>query len=102
MGKENGGALNSGFYKTLPSIREVPIRESDMAWFVYGLVFDPAVNAYTMTQEQTMYTKFDDALDSLTRSEAGSVDTFVQVLQAKLDGKISNPPVAPILAEDQC
>ena len=47
------------------------------------------------------YTQFHPALDKIINPEAGQVDVFQNLLQAKLDEKLedNNPPDAPSLTD---
>ncbi len=98
-GKKSAVALNSGFFNTLPSLEEVSEKEAEVAWIIYDLIEDSSGENYNLTKIRTVYTKFDEALTSITKSEAGEVNSFLQVLQEKLDEKFeeNNPPDAPLL-----
>jgi hypothetical protein len=99
-GKKQAIAIHRGFFNTLPRMTEVAPEESDLAWLVYDLTHDGAHNVYKLTQGQTIYTKFEPTMLKLTTAEAGSVDTFIEHLQAKLDEKLdNNPPDAPALTD---
>lgn len=52
-----------------------------------------------LTLTDTIYTTFDSALSTITKSEPGDVNDFVAILQDKLDEKLeeNNPPDAPTL-----
>ena len=70
-----------------------------MAWLIYDLVLDERSNTYVLTKTKTVYTGFESALITLTKSEPGKIEDFISVLQDKLDEKLedSNPPDAPTL-----
>lgn len=65
-----------------------------MAWFVYDLKKDEKANRYHLVREDSIYTKFEDSLYTITRSEAGDVKNFIDRLQDKIDRKLdnNNPP----------
>lgn len=84
-------ALNRGFFQTLPNLKRVDESQADIAWFVYDLVKDASLNVYKLTKIETVFTKFDEALDKITRSEPGDVSNFLELLQDKVDAKL-NPP----------
>ncbi len=81
-------ALNRGFYETLPKLREVEPSKADIAWFVYDLMKNEIENRYRLTLCKSVFTKFDESLATITRSEAGSVFDFVEQLQEKVDEKL--------------
>ena len=92
-GKKTAVALNKGFFETLPELEEVTPEKADIAWFVYDLVHDSARNAYRLTKHKAVYTRFQESLEKITRSEAGDVADFVGQLQTKVDEKLDhNPP----------
>lgn len=100
-GKKTAVALDSHFFATLPKLEEVPQAKAEMAWLVYDLVHDPTTNLNRLIRSKTVYTAFDSALVTITKSEPGKIEDFVAVLQDKLDEKLedNNPPDAPTLDE---
>jgi Restriction endonuclease NotI len=93
-------ALHTAFFDTLPNLDQVPEKDADIAWFVYDLVLDPAINRYNLVHANTVYTKFERALLQITRAEAGPLEIFEKHLQERLDEKLEeegNPPDAPSL-----
>ena len=90
--KRSAVALNSGFFNSLPELTEVPKKEADVAWLIYDLVRDKCENAFKLTLVREVFTKFDESLEKITRSEAGNVDDFLSVLQEKVNNKLDNPP----------
>jgi hypothetical protein len=93
-GKKVAVALNKGFYNTLPRLRPVSKADADVAWLVYDLKTNEKTMRYNLVREETIYTKFEDALLTITRSEAGAADDFIDLLQDKIDRKLNNntPP----------
>jgi hypothetical protein len=92
--------MHSGFFATLPSFPTVDPEEADIAWLVYDLVKDPVTNRYQLTRTQTVYAKFEQALLRITTPQVGSIQTFVDYLQEKLEEKLeANPPDAPTLTD---
>ena len=65
--------------------------EADMAWLVYDLAPDPVDNRYILTKVDTIYTRFKEALDEITKSQPGDQNDFVKLLQGKLDEKLGGP-----------
>lgn len=100
-GKKQAIALHSGFYKTLPQLPKVKPNQADIVWLIYDLQLDPTRRQYKLTLSDKVYTQFKPALDKITISEAGPVDTFIQHLQNKLDEKLedNNSPDAPTLSD---
>jgi len=87
-------ALNKSFYETLPTLKETKPSDADIAWMVYELKHSSRQNTYALAPYRTIYTKFEAALDQITRAEPGPEEEFINHLQMKLDEKIesSNPP----------
>ncbi len=98
--KKTAVALNRGFFQTLPTLKEVESSKADIAWFVYDLVKDSARNVYELKKWKTVYTKFTESLEKITRSEAGNITDFVDVLQDKVDEKLDNqnPPDMEVIS----
>ena len=92
--KKIGVALDKSLFATLPTLQESEPNQADIAWFIYDLQFDQGNKRYSLVRDRTVYTTFATALEQITHPEAGSLVTFVQSLQAKLDDKLSNsnPP----------
>lgn len=93
-------AIHTGFFKTLPPLNAVGPESADIAWFVYDLAKDTDKNTFRLQRSQVVYTKFMEALDKITRSEAGDIADFMDQLQDKVDEKLerSNPPDTAVIA----
>lgn len=85
-------ALNRGFFETLPPLNEVPKSKAEMAWIVYDLVLNAKAKRYDLKAWKTVYTKFDESLNQITRSEAGDLKDFMDHLQEKVDDELETPP----------
>ena len=97
-GKKTAVAINRGFFETLPILQSVDANEAEMAWFIYDLHKSPATGVYALTKGQTVYTRFDESLAKLTRSDPGNVDRFVAQLQQRVDEKLDgNPPTTEVI-----
>lgn len=98
-GKKSAVAMDSHFFATLPKLKEVPQQEAEIAWLIYDLVLDEISNTFLLRKTKTVYTGFESALITLTKSEPGNIRDFIAVLQDKLDEKLEdgNPPDAPTL-----
>jgi hypothetical protein len=92
--KKMAVVIDRKFYRTLPELMEVEAKKADLAWFVYDLIPDAPSDTYKLTHHKTLYTEFGPALDTITKTEAGSVEDFVKVLQAKLKQLRKGEPVA--------
>jgi hypothetical protein len=100
--KKIGVALDRGLFDTLPDLQQVTPQQAEIAWFIYDLRLDNAGSRYSLVRHRTVYTTFSEALDRITRPEAGNLDAFVSQLQVKLDEKLEedNPPDTHILEID--
>ncbi len=81
-------ALNKSFYNTLPVLDEVDKADADIAWLVYDLRHDAAQSRYILELHKTVYTRFEQALLKITRSEAGEEQQFLRQLQTQLDRRL--------------
>jgi len=87
-------ALDRGFFKTLPTLRETDKQSADVAWLIYDLTLDTTQNRYLLTRQTTVYTTFSESLDQITRPDVGDPEDFLKHLQEKLNEKLENgtPP----------
>ena len=100
-GKKLAVVVDKNFFSTLPPLPGTSPDKADIAWLIYDLAFEPSQNRYNLTSDQAVYTAFTPALETITTTEAGPVEEFVEHLQQKIDEKLDNgyPPDAPTLAE---
>jgi len=95
-GRKQAVAVHSAFYETLPQLPEVPPADADLAWLIYDLVFDPQQQRYNLVYTRTVYTEFRAALNKITISEPGPINSFIATLQAKLDAKLEGASLAQL------
>ncbi len=100
-GKKQAVAVDSSFFGTLPRMNEVDRSEAEMAWLIYDLQHDPQQNRYRLVHFKTVYTQFGPALDKITTTEPGDIQSFLDQLQEKLGEKLEDgsPPDAPTLLD---
>lgn len=79
--KKTAVALDAGFFATLPTLKEVPKEQAEIAWLVYDLDLNKTDNLYVLKKKKTVYTEFTASLDQITKSEAGDMNGFVNILQ---------------------
>ncbi len=67
----------------------------------YDLQRDPQQNRYLLNRSKTIYTKFSNALDRITKAEPGDIHGFIDYLQERLDERLESgsPPDAPALLD---
>jgi len=80
-------ALQTSFYNTLPTLPEFAKSESDFAFYIYDLETDKKTQSLSLKLQRIVYTKFADALEQIAKFEAGSITSFTELLQKKLDAK---------------
>lgn len=83
-------ALDKGFYNTLPKLKETTFEQSDLAWLIYDLKYDNEQKKYSLKNEKTVYTVFNESLEKIAKPNIGRLNDFVEKLQAKLDEKLEN------------
>jgi hypothetical protein len=92
-GKKTAVALNKSFFNTLPKLPEVAKAEADIAWLIYDLRAPTTLGAhFQMFRERTVYTRFEPALNQITKSRPGKMEDFLRHLQNKVDEKLETPP----------
>jgi hypothetical protein len=47
---------------------------------------------YELFRERTIYTRFEPALNQITKSRPGKMEDFMRQLQEKVDEKLETPP----------
>ena len=65
------------------------INETDFAFFLYDLEPDKVTNTLSLKLDRVVYTKFANALEQIAKFDAGSLSQFTELLQKKLDNKLS-------------
>lgn len=97
-GKKTAVALNKGFFNTLPKLPEVRKEEAAIAWLIYDLK-QPTKSGvhYELFRERTVYTRFEPALNQITKSRPGKVEDFMRQLQSKVDEKLETPPTNRVI-----
>jgi hypothetical protein len=90
--KKQTVALQTAFYTTLPPLPECNKAEADFAFFLYDLLPDKVTQALSLRLERIVYTKFTNALEQIAKFEAGSINLFTELLQKKLNSKLSGGP----------
>jgi hypothetical protein len=100
-GKKMAVVVDEPFFSTLPALPETDPATADIAWLVYELIFNETQNMNNLVKQRVVYTPFEQSLTSITTSEAGSVNHFMEHLQHKLDEKleVGAPPDAPTLTD---
>lgn len=83
-------ALNKSFFATLPTLKQVPRNDADIAWLIYDL--EPRDGHYYLTKVAEVFTEFEPALLSITTPLPGRIDDFIKLLQEKLDEQLETPP----------
>jgi hypothetical protein len=94
-------ALDSIFFNTLPKLEEVEKNLAEIAWLIYDIRHDSKNNKYDLELTKIVYTKFEQALDKITRSDAGNIEEFIGILQSKLDECLEYKPDAPLIENFQ-
>jgi hypothetical protein len=93
-GKKTAVALHRNFFDTLPVLPEVKKTKADIAWLIYDLKEIKSKKCFSLRRYKTVYTPFSAALERISKSEAGDVSDFLQMLQAKLDEQLNS--IAPL------
>ena len=101
--KKSAVALTKAFFDTLPSLKEVPKKDAEIAWLIYELELASKKKSYHLVCNRIVYTRFEDSLSAISKPNPGQLTDFLEVLQEKLDDQFenenNNPPDAPTLAD---
>lgn len=89
-------ALNKSFFATLPTLKQVPKSDADIAWLIYDLELAGGTGhgpeRYFLTKVGEVFTEFEPALLSITTPSPGRMEDFIKLLQEKLDDQLETPP----------
>ncbi|HHT9135116.1 MAG TPA: NotI family restriction endonuclease, partial [Candidatus Avalokitesvara rifleensis] len=95
--KKMAVVLNKSFFTTLPSLKQVPKADADIAWLIYDLELikesGRGPGRYSLKKVDEIFTEFEPALLSITTPSPGKVEDFIKLLQEKLDEQLETPPV---------
>lgn len=89
--KKTAVVLNRSFFKTLPEIKRVAKERANLAWLLYDLVLIGGV--YKLKRVDTIYSSFLPTMNIITKTKAGNINSFVKILQEKVDEQMETPPV---------
>ncbi len=93
-GKKQCAVLQKSFFDTLPALPTVNPKNADIAWFLYDLI--PGEDKMLhLKLVDVIYTEFNAALSVVITPKPSDVSMFINVLQAKLDDKLSSSPDIP-------
>jgi hypothetical protein len=77
--KKMAVALDVAFFETLPALEKVSKKDADMSWLIYDLT-DRGGQSYEPQKIETVYTRFSDTLDAITRPKVGKIENFIKIL----------------------
>lgn len=83
-GKKQAVALDSAFFKSLPTLPEVSAEQAEIAWLVYDLE-KQASGQMRLHLARTVYTRFEPALSRMITTDPGNLADFMTRLQSRLD-----------------
>jgi hypothetical protein len=92
-GKKTAVAVHSAFFDQLPPLIDVSPSVAEIAWLIYDLILDPVTNRYKMERKAIRHTKFKDALNTITTSEPGDIEDFINTLKVRIKkGNLTGTP----------
>lgn len=98
-GKKMAVVVDESFFAQLPVLEEVDKEIADIAWMVYG--FQKKGGHYSLRKKAIHYTRFEDALATITTPEVGNASEFVEYLKDRISkGKIMGIPVTSGVSPD--
>lgn len=81
-------AIDEAFFNSLPAMREVGSRTSDLAWLVYELQSDALAERFRLTNTRCVYTDLRETIAVMTEPEIGPEEPFLKLLQEKLNERL--------------
>jgi hypothetical protein len=98
-GRKMAVVVDENFFAQLPELEEVGKESADMAWMVYG--FQKKGDRYSLRKKGIRYTRFEDALATITMPQVGNVNDFVEYLKDRIaKGKIMGMPASSGISPD--
>lgn len=92
-GKKMAVAVHRAFFDQLPTMPEVDLAVAEIAWLIYDLKYDAVISRYKLERSEIKYTKFKDALDTITIPEPGDISEFIAYLKDRIQkGKTMGTP----------
>ena len=83
-GKKLAVAVHEAFFEQLPPLPEVALAEAEIVWLIYRLAYNANSGRYKLELASTKYTRFQDALNAVTISEAGEIEIFIKSLRERI------------------
>lgn len=70
-------AVDHPFFEQLLPLPEVEPSKADLAWLIYGLVYDAAKNCYSLAPFRTVYTRFEEVFGGDIEPRSGDEKEFL-------------------------
>jgi hypothetical protein len=98
--KKQAVAIQRSFYDTLPRFPQTAVDDAEMIWLLYDLHYDAEQEQYDLVLTERVYSLFEPAMETITKAKAGPVEDFIEILQERLDVRLSGAaPDAPTLSD---
>ena len=82
-GKKQCVVIQKSFFDKLPKLHKVSAEDAEIAWFLYDLEYNEQEKKNHLVCKDTVYTKFDDAMNEVICPKTGDMEKFVKVLEKK-------------------
>ncbi len=91
--------VDENFFAQLPELEDVDKESADIAWMIYG--FQKKGERYFLRRKGIRYTRFENALATITTPQVGNVSDFVGYLEERIaKGKIMGAPAPSGISPD--
>ncbi len=98
-GKKLAVVVDENFFAQLPALEEVDKESADIAWMIYG--FQKRRERYSLRKKRIRYTRFEEALATITTPQVGNVNDFVEYLEERIArGKTMGVPASSGISPD--
>lgn len=98
-GRKMAVVVDENFFAQLPELEEVDKEYADIAWMVYG--FQKKGERYSLQKKRIRYTRFENALATITTPQVGNASDFVEYLKERIaKGKTMGVPASSGIAPD--
>jgi hypothetical protein len=98
-GRKMAVVVDENFFAQLPELEEVDKESADIAWMIYG--FQKKGERYSLRRKGIRYTRFENALATITTPQVGNVNDFVEYLEERIaKGKTMGVPTSSGISPD--
>lgn len=82
--KKMAVVVQHSLFKELPTLRQVPKEEAEIAWLIYHLKYDQGSGCYNLERDGVQYTEFGGTLDRISKPVVSAMAPFIASLEQRI------------------